>query len=208
MFCPHCGSMIPDGSHFCSECGQSIEIGTPQAQDPIYDQDQGQAQQYVPQPEVQQTYDIQPAAPAAGSYSAQTASPNRMRTDRDIVTYVLLSIVTCGIYSYYYIYEMSRDVNVMCADDGEETPGLAAFILLSIVTCGIYSYYWIYKIGNRVQQNGPRYGVTIADGGSDVLLWLVLGAFTCGICAYIGMHLLIKSINTLSTAYNNTYGLG
>ena len=206
MFCPHCGSSIPDGSRFCSECGQSIEVGNAQINEPSYEQEQGQ--QYVPQPDVQQSYEIQPPVPGAGSYADQTASPNRMRTDRDIVTYILLSLVTCGIYSYYYVYEMARDANTMCVNDGEETPGLAAFILLSIVTCGIYSYYWIYKLGNRIQQNGPRYGVTIADSGSDVLLWLVLGVFTCGICAYVGMYLLIKSMNTLSAAYNNTYRLG
>lgn len=82
-----------------------------------------------------------------------------IKTDRGVIGWLLLSIVTCGIYSYYFLYCLARDINVMCQDDGDFTPGLAAFILLSFVTCGFYALYWYYKIGNRLQANAPRYGL-------------------------------------------------
>ena len=67
-----------------------------------------------------------------------------VKNDRSLIGWLLLSIVTCGIYSYYFLYCLARDINVMCQDDGDSTPGLAAFILLSFVTCGFYAYYWYY----------------------------------------------------------------
>lgn len=94
-----------------------------------------------------------------------------IKTDRGVIGWLLLSIVTCGIYSYYFLYCLARDINVMCQDDGDSTPGLAAFILLSFVTCGFYAPYWYYKIGNRLQANAPRYGLMFQENGTTVLMW-------------------------------------
>lgn len=57
----------------------------------------------------------------------------KVKEDRSLVMYILLSIVTCGIYSYYFLYSIAQDANVVCADDGKKTSGLAAFILLLIL---------------------------------------------------------------------------
>ncbi len=203
MFCPHCGSNIPDGTHFCPNCGNPINLqnnagygNAQQGQTPPNPSYSAPAPtQVTPNPGPTQSY----GSPAPGF-----AGP--LRTDRDIVMYILLSIVTCGIYSYWYIYTLSQDANTICAGDNEETPGLLIFLLLSLVTCGIYSYYWMYKLANRLQANGPRYGLTIQEDGSDVLLWLVLGIFTCGICAYFAMNIIIKNMNALSASYNNANG--
>ena len=202
MFCPHCGSNLPEGTRFCPNCGNSIRP-----------QNNAGAQQVQAQ---QSNYNTTSSAPVNPTYSNPNqnyVNPNLgnmsygpLRIDRDIVTYILLSIVTCLIYSYWYIYQLALDANVICADDGEETPGLLMFILLSIVTCGIYSYYWMYKLADRLQNNGPRYGIAIQESGSDVLLWLVLGIFTCGICSFIGMNTILKNMNTLSIAYNQANG--
>lgn len=42
-----------------------------------------------------------------------------IKTDRGVIGWLLLSIVTCGIYSYYFLYCLARDINVMCQDDGD-----------------------------------------------------------------------------------------
>ncbi len=36
-----------------------------------------------------------------------------IKTDRGVIGWLLLSIVTCGIYSYYFLYCLARDINVM-----------------------------------------------------------------------------------------------
>ena len=84
-------------------------------------------------------------------------SGTRLKDDRGLASYIILSIITCGIYSYYFIYKMAHDVNIACDGDGENTSGLVAFVLLSLITCGIYAWFWYYNLGNRLAANGPRY---------------------------------------------------
>ena len=63
-------------------------------------------------------------------------------------TIVLLSIFTCGIYSYYLIYKW---VEVIKANDQEQNglPSPVVSLLLSIFTCGVGLVYFQYKIPER-----------------------------------------------------------
>jgi len=129
-----------------------------------------------------------------------------LKTDRSVVTIILLSLVTCGIYGFYYYYTLANDMNIIGNGDGEETPGIAQLILLSIVTCGIYSLYWLYKLADRMYNNAPRYGVNIQEKGSDILLWMVIGTLVCGIGSLYALYLLTRNMNVLCAAYNNANG--
>lgn len=129
-----------------------------------------------------------------------------IKTDRGVIGWLLLSIVTCGIYSCYFLYCLARDINVMCQDDGDSTPGLAEFILLSFVTCGFYALYWYYKIGNRLQANAPRYGLMFQENGTTVLMWQIVGALLCGLGPIFAMNIIIKNTNAMATAYNVRLG--
>lgn len=130
----------------------------------------------------------------------------KIKEDRSLVMYILLSIVTCGIYSYYFLYSIAQDANIVCADDGKKTSGLAAFILLSIVTCGIYAWFWYYNLGNRLSENAPRYGLNFSENGTTVLMWMIFGSFLCGIGPFIAMNILITNMNSLAHAYNEGRG--
>ncbi len=141
---------------------------------------------------------------ANGGYGPGTVQT--VKTDRSLVMYIILSIITCGIYSWYFIYSLARDVNIMCRADGQKTGGLLAFILLSIITCGFYALYWEYSLGNRLAANAPRYGLNFQENGSTVLLWYLVGLLLCGIGPYIAMHILIKNSNALGIAYNRSIG--
>lgn len=131
----------------------------------------------------------------------------RISTNRSLVTYIVLSIVTCGIYGYYFLYTMARDVNIMCEGDGEATSGLVVFIVLSFVTCGFYALYWYYKLANRLATNAPRYGLNFQENGTTVLMWYLIGLFVCGVGPYVAMYFLIKNTNALAAAYNQSKGL-
>ncbi|MBR3318572.1 MAG: DUF4234 domain-containing protein [Atopobiaceae bacterium] len=217
MFCPHCGTSLPDGTSFCTACGTKINMpGAAQQSNPQPNYDYGpQQQQQQQQPNYgyatyqQQQQSVYPSVP--GGAAPQGYAP--IDANRNLATYILLSLVTCGIYGYWFIYMMAQDANTMCSDDGEETPGLAVYILLCFVTCGIYSLYWQYKLANRLQANAPRYGTVISEGGSDLLVWYVLGIvlsiFTGGIgslVSYVGTNILFKNMNTLAAAYNRANG--
>lgn len=138
-------------------------------------------------------------------YSRPGVTP--LKTDRGLLGYIVLSILTCGIYSYYFIYSVARDVNTACAGDGKSTGGLLQFILLSILTCGIYSWWWQYSLGNRLAANAPRYGLSFTENGTTILLWLLFGSFLCFIGPFIAMNIIIKNTNSICMAYNRYNGL-
>lgn len=123
-------------------------------------------------------------------------------TNRGLLKYIIFSILTCGIYSYYFLYKLAQDVNIICDGDGQNTAGLLKFILLSIITCGIYSWFWYYNIGNRLASNGFKYGINILENGTTILMWQIFGVLLCGIGPYVAMYILIKNTNALAMAYN------
>ena len=126
----------------------------------------------------------------------------RIQENRSLITYILLNIITCGIYGFYFLYSIARDVNIICDGDGSKTGGLVQFILLSYITCGIYAIYWYYAIANRMAENAPRYGLNFQENGTTVLLWYIIGSFVCGIGPYVAMYIIIKNMNALAHAYN------
>ena len=205
MFCPTCGTQVRDGARFCPTCGASLDAApavTPQptneqpAQDPYAQQATG----YPQDPYAQQ------GIVAAPAYNPNPSEIRHMETDRSIVTVVLLSMITCGIYGFYFVYKCAQDMNTMC-DDDEETGGLAVYILLSMVTCGLYGIYWEYKLANRLQKNAPAYGMQFEENGTTVIMWRVIGMLLCVIASYYGMYIWINNLNRLSAAYNARFGV-
>lgn len=129
-----------------------------------------------------------------------------LNEERRLWKYIVFTILTCGIYAYWFIYSIAQDVNIMCKDDGKQTGGLAKFILLSLLTCGIYAWYWYYALGNRLQENAPRYGLHFSENGTTILMWYIFGVLLCGIGPFIGMNILINNTNALAKAYNRQKG--
>ena len=213
MICPKCGAQIPDNSKFCPSCGAACSVGQQfvnMANDAFNktEKELGSAVQ-----EVQQSFNNSGYNNnynngynnANGGYNPM--GKERLKDDRGIVSYILLSLITCNIYNYYFIYKMAHDINIACDGDGEQTSGLVAFIVLSFVTCGIYSFYWEYKLGNRLAANAERYGMSFQENGTTVLVWHLVGMFLCGIGSWIGMNVLINNSNRICNAYNRMNGL-
>ncbi len=103
-----------------------------------------------------------------------------MIQERNIVTCIILSIVTCGIYGIYWFICIVNDLNA-AADKPNDTSGGIVF-LLSIVTCGIYMLYWMYKAGEKVQEAQSKRGM--ASDSNNSLIYLIVTLFGFGIVAY------------------------
>ncbi|MBQ7362844.1 MAG: DUF4234 domain-containing protein [Clostridia bacterium] len=128
----------------------------------------------------------------------------KVKTNRGLLKYILLTLVTCGIYELFFINGIANDMNTMCKDDGLKTKGILGFIVLTCVTCGIYPMVWFYGVANRLSENGNKYGLNISENGTNFLLWMIFGALLCGIGPFVAMHALCKNLNRVGEAYNKT----
>lgn len=97
---------------------------------------------------------------------------------RDLVTAIILSIVTCGIYGIIWFVEITDDAKA--ASNDQTLPSGGTAFLLTLVTCGIYSFIWAYKMGKAINQ--ARVNKGMADDDKSVL-YLVLQIFGLGIVA-------------------------
>ena len=228
-FCPYCGAPVSKAQDFVNKAGEAFNAAEQELGSAFDEVKQSFTVNSANQQTAGGQYNGSYQNNGAGQYNAgyqnngagqyntgyqnnggQTPPPyrgERLKDDRGLASYIILSIITCGIYGYYFIYKMAHDVNVACDGDGENTSGLVAFILLSMITCGIYAWYWYYKLGNRLANNAGRYGLGIQENGTTVLMWCIFGTLICGIGPFIAMHILIKNSNMICNAYNRTHGL-
>ena len=110
--------------------------------------------------------------------TSNAARPNIQK--REIVTCILLSIITCGIYGIIWLVNMVNDINAVCQDD-KSNESAGTVILLIIITCGIYGIIYFYQAGSRLHEAGKKYGIEIADNST---LYLILSIFGLQIVAY------------------------
>ncbi|HRR36583.1 MAG TPA: DUF4234 domain-containing protein, partial [Clostridia bacterium] len=75
-----------------------------------------------------------------------------LQTNRSLGRFILLSIVTLGIYGIVYFYKVGRDLNTTCSPyDGKKTMHFVLLaLLIAPLTAGIGGIVWIHKMSNRV----------------------------------------------------------
>lgn len=89
---------------------------------------------------------------------------------------VLFSIITCGIYTLFWMYDITRQLSEY-NEDYTTSPGLV--VVFSIITCGIYTIYWWYKVGGMfIRAQRKAQGKMISD---NRILFLILAIFGFGI---------------------------
>ncbi|MCM1547451.1 MAG: DUF4234 domain-containing protein [Ruminococcus sp.] len=102
-----------------------------------------------------------------------------MIKNRNIALCIVLSIVTCGIYTIYWMITMANDVNTV-SDRNDDTNGAVVF-LLSAVTCSIYLLYWMYKTGEKLEYAQQKRNLPSSNNG---VVYLVLTLFGFRIISY------------------------
>ena len=114
---------------------------------------------------------------------------------KNIVTCIILSIVTCGIYGLYWLYCLASDINSLSDDPNAMSPVLV--IVLSMVTCGLFFLYWLYKSGTILDQKMVETGRTSEN---RPVLYIVLAFFGLAIVTYALMQ---DTINKLAESDSN-----
>ena len=103
--------------------------------------------------------------------------------NRSIGLCIVLTLVTCGLYSLYWIYCLAEDVNLVTARPNGPSGGLV--LLLDIVTCGIYGLYWLYRAGDDLDRQRVAQGQVPGHLG---ILYLVLAILSFSIISYALMQ--------------------
>ena len=117
---------------------------------------------------------------------------------RNIVSVILLSIVTCGIYALYWQVVVTNEIEYALAEisDGScRSGGLA--LLFSILTCGIYTIYWYYKEAKRLEILAADLGVRVSN---EAWLYVILCIFGLEI---VNIALMQDDLNKLADAQQN-----
>ncbi len=104
----------------------------------------------------------------------------QLKTNRNLFVYIILSLITCGIYSIYFLYALKRDTNIACAEDGKKTRGIIAMFLLTIITCGIYAIVWEVKLMTRHHEYCVRNGIKKYASFGTFYLWTMVGGMFAG----------------------------
>lgn len=161
----------------------------------------------IPQSFITKLFNDQGTHNDSANHHVNESIERPVKSDRSLLVYSVLNIITLGIYGWFYIYSLANDVNIMCEDDGKKTGSLLSYILLNIITLGIYNLVWKYRVANQLAYNVSHYGLNFQENGTTVLLWYVMGIFTCGLSFFVAMHIIIKNTNAFAMVYNSSGGL-
>ena len=96
---------------------------------------------------------------------------------RSIPMAIIFSIITCGIYAYYWLYQLMSSLYHLTGR--RNTAGMD--LVLSLVTCGIYLIYLGYKIGKLESEAYDIYKLRQKD---DAILYLILNIFSLALVTY------------------------
>lgn len=135
--------------------------------------------------------------------SVSAAPVGQLKTNRGLLKYILLTIVTFGIYALVAMSSLSNDINVVASRyDGKKTMHfcLMAFVF-SWLTLGIAPIVWYHNISNRIGNEARRRGINYEFNAGTFWLWNVLGSLII-IGPFIYCHKLFKCMNLISEHYN------
>lgn len=127
----------------------------------------------------------------------------QLSTNRSLLKYILLGIITLGIYDIVVMSKISTDINLIATKyDGKKTMHFClVFFLFSWLTLGIVPLVWHHKMSARIGTELARRGIDYSFGASTFWLWGILGSIIV-VGPFIYAYKLLKSMNLLSADYN------
>ena len=136
-------------------------------------------------------------------YRPTGAPACKLKTDRGILKFILLSALTCGIYGIVVLSCVSSDINVIASRyDGKKTMHfLLLALLFSWLSLGIVPLIWYHRLSARIGRELIRRGIYYGFGAGTFWGWSVLGSLI-GIGPVVYGHKLLKAMNLLSMHYN------
>ena len=127
-----------------------------------------------------------------------------LRTERSLLKYFFLGLLTLGIYDIVVECHISEELNeVASRHDGKHTMHyLWIFFLLSWLTCGIANLVWYHRTSARMGDELRRRGIDYNFGASDFWLWNILGSLIF-VGPFIYVHKRMEAMNYINADYNS-----
>ncbi len=126
-----------------------------------------------------------------------------LTTDRGLLKYLLLGIITFGIYPIVVMSIISSEINVVAQRyDGKHTMHycLMAFIF-SWLTLGIAPFVWFHRLSARIGDEQVRRGLPKTISAGSFWGWYVLGSFIV-VGPFIYVYKLLHSMNDICANFN------
>lgn len=98
---------------------------------------------------------------------------------RDVAIYLILSMVTCGLFAIYWFIVLTDDVDAVTGQPGV---GGGMSFLFALLSCGIYYFYWAYKTGEKLDQARMANGIPSANYAIVFLLLQFFGLSIVTFC--------------------------
>lgn len=126
-----------------------------------------------------------------------------LKTNRGLVKYILLNLITFGIYGLVVMSSVSTDINLIASRyDGKKTMHycLLTFVFTGL-TLGIAPLVWYHRLSKRIGNELHRRGIHYSFGAGTFWLWNLLGLLI-GVGPLVYTHKLFKAMNLLCKDYN------
>lgn len=128
----------------------------------------------------------------------------QLKTNRGLLKFILLSLITCGIYGLVVLSVVSTDINTIAGRyDGKKTMHYClVYFIFSWLTLGIVPLVWYHRISSRIGKELVRRGINYNIGAGTFWGWGILGSLII-VGPFIYTHKLLKSMNLLCEHYNH-----
>lgn len=126
-----------------------------------------------------------------------------LRTNRGMVKFVLLSIITLGIYGLVVMSHISEEINqVASSRDGKHTMHYClVFFIFSWLTLGIVPLVWNHRICNRMGDELAARNIPYNISAGTFWGWDFFGTLIL-VGPFIFLHKFFKSMNLINEDYN------
>ncbi|KFI92179.1 hypothetical protein BSTEL_2178, partial [Bifidobacterium stellenboschense] len=134
----------------------------------------------------------------------QAPLARQLKTKRSLLKYILLGIVTFGIYDIWQMSEIGETLNLIASRrDGKRTMHYCLmFFLVGGITLGIGWFVWYHRMSSRIGDEQQARGMQPTVTAATYWLWGVLGILLCGVGPFIYMYKLLHAMNDLCADYN------
>ena len=132
-----------------------------------------------------------------------SAPVGQLKTNRGLAKYILLGIITLGIYPIVVMPSISSDINIIAGRyDGKRTMHYCLLIfLVSWLTLGIGVLVWYHNLSSRIGNELRRRNISYQFGAGSYWGWSILGSLIV-VGPFIYIYKLLKAMNLLSSHYN------